>query len=124
MSEQLSKPLSDLQQLSRTLFLSLSPPSTKPPPPPTIQEFLECDTRLASAIRVARIHQAQHHRIEELKQEILDLESKLRQLFSELERGRLDLEKILDEADTRLEVIDAAEKGSPVLLYWFVYLTG
>jgi len=99
-----------LHQLSRTLFLSLSPPASKPPPPPPIEAFLECDTRIAAAVRVARIHQVKNQRIEELKQEVLDLESKLRQLFKELERGRLDLEEMLDEADTRLEGIETSEQ--------------
>jgi len=111
MSEQLAKPLNDLHQLARTLFLSLSPPATRPPPAPPIEAFLECDARIAEAVRLARVHQVKHQRIEELKREILDLESKLKQVFRELERGRLELEEVLDEAETRLKGIETAERG-------------
>ena len=111
MSEELMIPLDQLQNWSRQLFLSLSPPATKPPLPPPTSAFLECDQTLAATLRLARTHQIKQRRIEELKREVLELEENLREVFKELENGRLDLEEILDEADTRVKAIDKAKAG-------------
>ncbi len=109
-SSQLLKPLDDLHALSLQLFHSLSPPNARPPPPPSIESFLECDVQIAAALKVARVHQIKQQRIEELKDEILDLEQQLAEIFGELEKGRLDLEDILDEADVRTKSIQAARE--------------
>jgi mediator of RNA polymerase II transcription subunit 4 len=114
MKDRLAKPLDELQQLANQLFLSLSPPSAKRPPPPTTESFLESDTKLAEAVRIARMHQVKHARVEELKTEVIALEKKLLDLFDGLEEGRLELKEILEEAEIRLKAIDKAKKGTIV----------
>ncbi|KZT43186.1 hypothetical protein SISSUDRAFT_959618, partial [Sistotremastrum suecicum HHB10207 ss-3] len=105
-------PLNRLQNLTQKLFQSLSPPSTKPPPPPPIESFLDCEVVLSEALHVARQHQIKQRRIEELKAEVLDQESKLREIWQELETGRRELGKILAEADQRLETIEKAKAAA------------
>ncbi|KIJ55264.1 hypothetical protein M422DRAFT_57786 [Sphaerobolus stellatus SS14] len=112
MSELLLEPLNKIQTISHSLFLSLSPPVTRPPPPPPTSQFLECDKALAEAVQCARIHQMKQRRIEELKKEILQLDSELMNLWGDLEQGRRDLEAIIDEGNERLESIEQAKKAA------------
>ncbi|KZP21057.1 hypothetical protein FIBSPDRAFT_910907 [Athelia psychrophila] len=108
----LSQPLNDLQSLSQTLFLSLSPPQSKPPPPPSIASFLACDGALAEAIQLARVHQTKQRRIEKLKEQVLDLEYRWREICSELESGKRELESMVEEGDVRCKAIEAAKSAS------------
>lgn len=111
MTDILLTPLDKLQKLSQTLFLSLGPAQSKPPPPPGIFEFQEVDHALNSALQLARVHQINQGRIEELKSEVLGLEARLREVWSELEQGKRDLEEIIEEGDVRLKAIEKAKAG-------------
>lgn len=111
MTETLLEPLNKLQSLAEVLFLSLSPPATRPPPPPATSLFIECDRDLAKAVQQARIHQLKQNRIEDIKAEILDLDNEMYEIWSTLEQGKQELEAILDEGKERLEAIDQAKKG-------------
>ncbi|GJJ11340.1 hypothetical protein Clacol_005572 [Clathrus columnatus] len=112
MTETLVRPLEKMVTLSEALFLSLSPPSTRPPPPPATSLFIECDAELAKSVQKLRIHQIKQDIIENLKTEILDLDTELYEIWSALEQGKQELESILDEGKERLEAIDQAKKAA------------
>ncbi|KAL5531503.1 hypothetical protein ACEPAG_4380 [Sanghuangporus baumii] len=112
MSDALLGPLDKLQKLSQTLFLALSPPSTKPPPPPPIEAFIEADAELATILQQARIHQCKQRRIESLTAEMLDLEGRLREMAAELERGKRELEEMIEEGDERVRAIEKAKEAA------------
>jgi len=112
MNEILSQPLTDLQSLSQSLFQSLSPAQSKPPPPPPISSFLACDAALANAIQLARIHQNKQRRIERLKNEVLELEERWREVCMELESGKRELEGIVEEGEVRCRAIEEAKRSS------------
>lgn len=107
----LLEPLDHLQSLSHTLFLSLSPAQAKPPPPPQISAFLECDAALASAIQLAHVHQVKQRKIELLKDEILEIEACWRDICVELDNGKRELESMIEEGDKRIQAIGEAKKG-------------
>ncbi|THH16961.1 hypothetical protein EW146_g3756 [Bondarzewia mesenterica] len=108
----LLEPLKNLQNLSHNLFQSLSPPQNKPPPPPPITAFTVCDAALAAAIQLARTHQMKQRRIEALKQEVLLLEERWRAIVEELEEGRRDLERIIEEGEERIDAIEKAKEAA------------
>jgi mediator of RNA polymerase II transcription subunit 4 len=110
-SEMLLEPLLHMQGLAQTLFRSLSPLSTRPPPPPATSLFIECDVALAAAVRQARVHQIKQKEIEELKAEVLELDGQLMDLWGELEFGKQELEAVVDEGKERLEAIERARTG-------------
>jgi len=112
MSSILLAPLNDLQALSQTLFLALSPIHSKPPPPPPLSSFLACDQALASAISLAHKHQIKQRKIEVLKSEILELDSRWREICMELEAGKRELEEMIEEGDQRMQAIEEAKKAS------------
>ncbi|KAI5124208.1 hypothetical protein M0805_005058 [Coniferiporia weirii] len=112
MTDALLAPLDVLQRLSHTLFLSLSPAQTKPPPPPPIEAFIEADTALAAALQQARIHQVNQRRIDSLTAEVLGLEARLREVRTELEKGRRELEEIIEEGDERIEAVGKAKEAA------------
>jgi mediator of RNA polymerase II transcription subunit 4 len=111
MSSIILEPLNELQALSQALFLSLSPPHTKPPPPPSIASFLACDQSLSSAITLAHTHQVKQRKIEALKAEILQLDARWREICVELEKGKRELERAIEEGDERIKAIEDAKKG-------------
>ena len=111
MSQIILNPLNDLQDLSRILFLSLSPAQTRPPPPPPLDAFLAADAELASALQLARIHQMNQRRIEELKAEVFGLEVNLREIWVELESGKRELQTLIEEGEERIETIKKANEG-------------
>jgi hypothetical protein len=114
MTNILLEPLNTLQQLSVHLFHSLSPPQNRPPPPPLISDFVDCDATLAAALQLARAHQARQRRIEVLKDEVLALEARWRDVVESLEAGRRELEVMLDEGEERTAAIRAATDGAHV----------
>ncbi|OCB85471.1 hypothetical protein A7U60_g7480 [Sanghuangporus baumii] len=105
-------PLDKLQKLSQTLFLALSPSSTKPPPPPPIEAFIEADAELAAVLQQARIHQYKQRRIESLSAEVLNLEGRLREMAAELERGKRELEEMIEEGDECVMAIEKAKQAA------------
>ena len=104
-------PLNELQSLSQTLFLALSPPQTKPPPMPPVATLLNCDRALASAISLAHIHQLKQRKIDALEAEILDLDAQWRQICVELAEGKTELEEMIEGGETHIKAIDQAKKG-------------
>ncbi|KAG6910212.1 hypothetical protein DXG01_012347 [Tephrocybe rancida] len=112
MSNILLAPLNELQTLSHTLFLSLSPVQTKPPPPPTLAAFLDCDKALSSAVNLAHKHQIKQRRIDALEQEILELEARWREVASALEGGKRELEEMIEEGEERIKAIELAKKAA------------
>jgi mediator of RNA polymerase II transcription subunit 4 len=118
MSSILLTPLNQLQGLAHTLFLSLSPPQTKPPLPPPLSAFLECDRALASAINLAHIHQIKQRKIDALEAGILALECEWRQICKELALGKTELEELVEEGDARIKAIEQTKKGWLVLFFF------
>lgn len=112
MSSVLLAPLNELQSLSHTLFLSLSPIQSKPPPPPPLSSFLACDEALLSAINLARKHQIRQRKIDTLEKEILESDTRWREIVSELESGRKELEEVIEEGEERIKAIEQAKKAS------------
>ena len=104
-------PLNELQALAHTLFLSLAPPQTKPPPPPPLSAFLECDRALAEAINLVHVHQIKQRKIDALEAEILQLESQWRDICTQLENGKAELQEIIEEGDERITAIEEARRG-------------
>ncbi|KAJ7623518.1 vitamin-D-receptor interacting mediator subunit 4-domain-containing protein [Roridomyces roridus] len=112
MSSMLLGPLADLQNLSHTLFLSLSPAQSKPPPAPPLSAFLTCDETLSAAVNLAHTHQIKQRKIEALKDEILELDRRWREICTALEAGKRELEEMIEEGDERIEAIEQAKKAS------------
>ena len=111
MSTTLMTPLNELQSLAHTLFQSLSPIQTKPPPPPPLSAFLQCDDALSSAVNLAQKHQIKQRRIDALEVEVLELEARWRIIATELEKGKRELEELIDEGEKRVTAIEEAKKG-------------
>jgi len=95
---------------SQSLFQFLSPAQSKPPPPPTISSFLACDAALANAIHLVRVHQNKQRQIENLKQEVWELDGRWREICAELEGGKSESERIIDEGEIRCRAIEEAKK--------------
>ncbi|KAJ7065209.1 vitamin-D-receptor interacting mediator subunit 4-domain-containing protein [Mycena amicta] len=112
MSSMLLAPLAELQSLSHTLFLSLSPPQTKPPQPPSLAAFVACDQALASAVNLAYAHQIKQRKIESLKEEILELDRRWREICMELDAGKHELEEMIEEGQERIQSIERATKAA------------
>ncbi|KAF8347735.1 vitamin-D-receptor interacting mediator subunit 4-domain-containing protein [Amanita rubescens] len=112
MSSILLSPLNELQSLSHTLFLSLSPAQTKPPPPPPLSAFLSCDAALSDAVNLAYKHQMGQRKIDALEMEILQLESRTRDVCMELEAGKRELEEMIAEGEERIKAIEKAKEAS------------
>ncbi|KAF7309580.1 Mediator of RNA polymerase II transcription subunit 4 [Mycena indigotica] len=112
MVESLLRPLSELQTLSHTLFMSLSPPQTKPPPPPSLAAFIACDEALASAVNLAYTHQIKQRKIEVLKEEILELDGRWREICTQLNVGKYELEQVIEEGQELTQSIEQAKKAS------------
>ncbi|KZT25265.1 hypothetical protein NEOLEDRAFT_1134089 [Neolentinus lepideus HHB14362 ss-1] len=111
MTSILLEPLNHLQSLASTLFLSLSP-NPKPPPPPPISAFVETDTAIAAAVSLARIHQIKQRKIESLKNDILELDRRWMEICQEMEVGRRELERMIDEGEERIAEIDKAKEAA------------
>lgn len=113
----LLEPLNTLQKLSHTLFLSLSPAQNKPPPPPPTDAFIEADVALASALQKTRLHQVNQRKIVALTAEVLELESRLRDIWMELEKGKRDLEEVIEEGNERVKAIGKAKEGTSIKFF-------
>lgn len=114
----LLEPLTTLQTLSSTLFASLSPPQTKPPPAPPVSAFLDADTQLGAAVQLAREHQRKQRRIDALREEILALDARWRAICAALEQGRRELEAIIDEGEERVKAMEQAKECKPSYCYY------
>ncbi|OSD04771.1 hypothetical protein PYCCODRAFT_1363299 [Trametes coccinea BRFM310] len=112
MTEILLEPLSRLQTLSHTLFLSLGPPQNRPPPPPSVSELLAVDAQLAAAARLAQTHQVKQRRIEQLKEEVLELDRRWREVVGTLDEGRRELDAIIREGEERIKAIEEAKAAA------------
>ncbi|TFY76794.1 hypothetical protein EWM64_g7218 [Hericium alpestre] len=73
---------------------------------------MEFDTAMASAVQLARIHQAKQRKIEALKRELLEMEGRWRAMVEELEEGRQDLGFMISEGDERIQAIEKAKEGA------------
>lgn len=111
MSATLMAPLNELQALAHILFHSLSPVQTKPPPAPPLSAFLQCDDALSSAVNLAQKHQIKQRRIDALEVEVLELEARWRVIATELEKGKRELEELIEEGENRVRAIEEAKKG-------------
>lgn len=112
MGSLLLRPLNEIQQLSQTLFLSLSGnQSSRRPVAPQVSAFLDCDLELANALHMARKHQIKQQKIDSLKNEILELDSSWRQICADLETGKRELQTMINEGDERIEAIEKAQEG-------------
>ncbi|KAG9118655.1 hypothetical protein FRC07_006726 [Ceratobasidium sp. 392] len=105
-------PLDKFENLAHQLFSSLSQTGLRGPPPPNIDAFLETDAALAKALATAREHQKNQKLIESLSEEILGLDSKLRDVWTSLDEAHKELGVIVEEGEVRLKEIEAASKGA------------
>ncbi|KAG9005361.1 hypothetical protein FRB94_001585 [Tulasnella sp. JGI-2019a] len=112
MRDILNTPLAEFEALTNQLFLSLaSPSSVRPPPqPPSVDAFVKCDKDLAAALAQAREHQIKQGRIERLKEKIVQLEWRLRDICLKITQDKSDIEAIIREGEERIKAIDRAEK--------------
>ncbi|OCH91489.1 hypothetical protein OBBRIDRAFT_812116 [Obba rivulosa] len=112
MTEILLQPLDQLQTLSQTLFRSLGPPQARPPPPPPVASFLVVDAELAAVVQLTRVHQVKQRQIEQLKDEVLDLDRRWREIVRGLEEGRRELEEMVQEGEDRIKAIHEAKDAA------------
>ena len=112
MSDILLTPLNELQVLSQSLFQSLGPPQSKPPPAPPISAFVGVDKKLANSVQLSRFHQVKQRKIELLKDEVLELDMQWRNIVQELESGKRELETIVAEGEERIKSIEQADAGT------------
>lgn len=110
MTQTLLTPINELQSMAQALFQSISVTQRTNAAPP-ISAFLAIDASLASAVKQAREHQVKQRKIERLKDEVLELERRWRDIVSELEEGRRDLEETVAEGEERRKGIEAAKAG-------------
>lgn len=114
MSEILLTPLNDLQNLAQALTLSLSSTQARPIAPPPVEAFLAVDANLADAVQLSRIHQVKQRKIERLKNEVLEMEGRWREIVESLEKGKFDLEEIVEEGEQRIKAIEEAKAGKSI----------
>jgi len=112
MTDTLLAPLNDLQALSQMFFQSLSSAQGRQAQPPPISALLGVDAALSSAVKLARTHQVKQRKIEKLKDEVLNLEGKWREIVRELDQGKRDLEVLLADGEERVQAIDDAKAAS------------
>jgi len=108
----LLKPLNRFEKCAEELFRSLSVPNSSRPAGPSPDDLLAADAELAAALQQVRRHEVNQRRVEQLKDEVLDLDSKLRHVWSTLEESRKELEDVLEEGDLRLKEMDSVAKGA------------
>lgn len=118
MKELLAAPLQRFESLTQQLFLSLSMPNATPSP--SIEAFVQCDRELAAALNQSRDHQLKQRRIEQLKEDIVDLEWHLKAACQKLLQDKSELEAIIREGDERVKIMDAVEDG-PSFRFLFLF---
>jgi hypothetical protein len=111
MSADLAAPIQELAALTQTLFASLAPASTRPPPPPSVEALLAADDALRIAVARAREHQVRQRKIVKLEEEILEQEARWRALVIEIEQGRRELGAMIKEGDRQMGSIKEAKDG-------------
>ncbi|KAG8905598.1 hypothetical protein FRB99_008596 [Tulasnella sp. 403] len=122
MREILSEPLTQFEALTQQLFLSLAPPSSlRAPPAPSIDAFLQCDAALATALVQARDHQIKQRRIEQLKEDLLNLEWQLKTVCRKLMTDKTELEAIIRDGEERVKAIDLAQQAAIPADYILAY---
>lgn len=87
------------------------PSSTKQSVTQVFAELARLDNELAVLMERARKHQQRWSRMEELKRETINVESKVRDTLLVLEDGRRDLEMVLRDAKNVVSSIELAEKS-------------
>lgn len=112
MSELLLSPLTNLQNLAQSLTIALSSTQARPIAPPPLEAFLAVDATLANAVQLSRIHQVKQRKIERLKNEVLEMEGKWREIVESLEKGKLELEEVIEEGEKRIKSIQEAKAGT------------
>jgi len=112
MTSILLEPLTGLNALAQALFISLGPPQSRPPAPPPLEAFLNCDATLAQAVATAHAHQVRQRRIVALLQEIEGLDTQWREVCAGLEHSKTKLEDILGEGEERIKAISAAKESA------------
>lgn len=83
---------------------------------------MEADAKLAAAVKLARKHQIKQRRIERLKDEVLAMEERWRDIIQGLEDGKRELEVILTEGDERMKAIEEAKAGERTTSYCTPFL--
>lgn len=113
MQEALMRPVVRFSALSESIFRALGPaPSAqKTSNSPPLSELVQCDSELAAALHLARIHQGKQREIDKLMLEILVLDAQLRDVIVALSQGKEALENMITEGDTVLERANLAAKG-------------
>lgn len=115
MSEIVLEPLHELQLLAQAMFQNVSRAqhlqASQQLPVLPVAALLETDAKLADAVRLARKHQIKQRRIERLKNEVLAMEERWRDIIQGLEDGKRELEVILTEGDERIKAIEEAKTG-------------
>jgi mediator of RNA polymerase II transcription subunit 4 len=112
MSADLAAPIQELAALTQTLFASLAPASTRPPPPPSVEALVAVDDALRIAVARAREHQVRQRKIVKLEEEILEQEFRWRALVTELEQGRQELGAMIEEGHRQMESMKEAKDGA------------
>ena len=74
--------------------------------------MLTVDAQLAGAVHVARAHQVKQRRIEQLKDEVLDLDRRWRDIVRTLDEGRRELDAMVREGEERIKAIEEAKAGA------------
>ncbi|CAE6530261.1 unnamed protein product [Rhizoctonia solani] len=108
-------PLTNFETLTHSLFASISQSglrSQTQQQAPHISSFLETDSILAQALATAREHQVNQKLIEELSAEVLELDEKLRGVWTSLDEAHKELGDIVEEGEKRLKEIESATKGA------------
>jgi hypothetical protein len=107
-------PLTTFETLTHSLFTSLSQSGLRTQTQqqaPHISSFLETDSVLAQALATAREHQVNQKLIDDLSAEILELDEKLRSVWSSLDEAHKELGGIVEEGEKRIKEIELSSKG-------------
>ena len=76
------------------------------------------DAQLAAAVQLASAHQVKQRRIEQLKDDVLDLDRRWRDIVRSLDEGRRELDAIVREGEERIKAIEEAKAGKCSCSFW------
>ncbi|KAF8757523.1 Vitamin-D-receptor interacting Mediator subunit 4 [Rhizoctonia solani] len=113
-------PLTTFETLTHSLFSSLSQSGLRTQTQqqaPHISTFLETDLVLAQALATAREHQANQKLIEDLSTEVLELDEKLRTVWSSLDEAHKELGGIVEEERRGLRKLNCTVPYQQLLNY-------